>query len=81
MYTLSDVIHIIIIFQGALLTAFVLLSYRKRSKGDFILATIFGALSIQILGIMLANRQIGSSFFPAVNLYLWVFIWAAALSL
>nr|WP_298930040.1 helix-turn-helix domain-containing protein [uncultured Allomuricauda sp.] len=67
MFSFTNVIHIIIIFQGALLTLYILVSNLKKDKGDFILAAIIGTLTMQILGLFLANRGIGSTYFQSIN--------------
>lgn len=67
MFSFTNVIHIIIIFQGTLLTIYILVSSNKKSKGDRLLATIIGALTVQILGLFFVNRGVASDFFQSVN--------------
>ncbi|WP_411030338.1 helix-turn-helix domain-containing protein [Spongiimicrobium sp. 3-5] len=67
MFSFTNVIHIIIIFQGVLLTLYILIANKKKLKSDFLLATIIGTLSLQILGFFLMNRGIGSAFFLSFN--------------
>ncbi|SNZ00761.1 helix-turn-helix domain-containing protein [Flagellimonas pacifica] len=67
MFSFTNVIHIIIIFQGALLTLYILISNPKKNKGDFMLAAIIGTLTIQVLGLFLVNRGIASNFFQSIN--------------
>jgi len=67
MFSLTNVIQIIIIFQGVLLTLYILFSRRKKSMSDFILASIIGTLSVQIIGLFLANRNFEPNFFQGAN--------------
>lgn len=67
MYSLTNIIQVIIIFQGCLLSLFILISNKKKLKSDLILALIIGTLSIQILGIFLVYRNIFTDFFRSIN--------------
>ena len=67
MFSFTNVIHIIIIFQGVLLTLYILISDKKKFKRDVLLAVIIGILSLQMLGLFLANRNIASTFFQNIN--------------
>ena len=67
MFSFTNVIHIIIIFQGALLTLYILVSNPKKSKRDFFLALIIGTMALQVLGLFLANRGIAQHFFQGIN--------------
>lgn len=67
MFTFTNVIHIIIIFQGVLLALYILASNPKKNKADQFLALIIGTMALQVLGLFLANRGIGQSFFQSAN--------------
>lgn len=67
MFSFTNVVHIIIIFQGTLLTAYILFTRKKRTNSELWLATLIGTLSVQMLGIFLANRDVGSTFFQNLN--------------
>lgn len=67
MFSFTNVIHIIIIFQGSLLLLNIFLSDYKKQKSDYLLASIIAALSLQMLGLFLANRNIQQEVFQSVN--------------
>ncbi len=67
MFSFTNVIHIIIIFQGTLLAIYILVSNNKKSKGDFLLATIIGTLTVQILGLFFVYRGVIPDLFQAIN--------------
>ncbi len=74
MYSLINIIQVIIIFQGCLLTLFIFISNKEKLKSNLILAIIIGILTIQILGIFLAYRDIYTDFFRSTNgLYLFLY--------
>ena len=67
MFSLTNVIHIIVIFQGSLLSLFILSSDKRKTSSNFILGIIIGILSFQILGLFLENRGIGGGLFYRIN--------------
>jgi len=67
MFSFTNVLHIIIVFQGTLLSLYIFLSLKKNVKRNFLLAFIIGILSLQILCIFLANRNIQSNLFQSIN--------------
>lgn len=67
MFSITNVIHIIVIFQGSLLSLFILSSDKRKSSSNLILGIIIGILSFQILGLFLENRGIGGGLFYRVN--------------
>lgn len=67
MFSFINVIHIIIIFQGTLLTLYIFLSNKEKTKTNFLLATIIGVLTIQVLSLFLAARKIETHFFQSIN--------------
>ncbi len=67
MFSFINVVHIIIIFQGTLLTLYIFFSNRKKIKSNLLLSTIIGVLTIQVLSLFLANRNIEAHFFQNIN--------------
>lgn len=67
MFSFTNVIHIIVIFQGTLLCLYIFTSKKPKSLADVLLGLIIGILSFQILGIFLANRKIEPEFFQTAN--------------
>ena len=67
MFSFINVIHIIIIFQGTLLAFYIILSNKKKLTSNFLLITIIGVLTIQVLSLFLANRNIETKFFQSIN--------------
>ncbi|MDN5200889.1 helix-turn-helix domain-containing protein [Fulvivirgaceae bacterium BMA10] len=67
MFSVSNVIHIIIIFQGTLLTLYILFSNKKKLKSDSLLVTIMGTLSFQMLGLFLVSRNVATELFQSAN--------------
>ncbi len=74
MYTLTNIIQAIIIFQGGLLTLFILISNKSKSRNDFFLALLIGTLTLQLLGMFLMNSNIQPDFLESVNgIYLFLY--------
>ena len=74
MYTLTNIIQAIIIFQGGLLTLFILISNKSKSRNDFFLALLIGTLTLQLLGMFLMNSNIQPDFLKSVNgIYLFLY--------
>ena len=74
MYSLTNVIQAIIIFQGGLLTTFILISNKSKSRNDFFLALLIGTLTLQLLGMFLMNRNVQVDFLESVNgIYLFLY--------
>ncbi|MEM9647883.1 MAG: helix-turn-helix domain-containing protein [Bacteroidota bacterium] len=67
MFSFTNVLHIIIIFQGVLLALYILVSNTRKSKSDLFLAFIIGTMAIQVLGLFMANRGVASDFFQSIN--------------
>ena len=67
MFSFINVIHIIIIFQGTLLTLYISFSNKKKSKTNFLLAIIIGVLTIQVLSLFLATRNIETHLLQSIN--------------
>ncbi len=74
MYSLTNIVQVIIIFQGSLLALFILAYNKPKSRNDFFLALLIGALVLQITGIFLVNRNIQTNFFNKINsVYLFLY--------
>jgi len=67
MFSFTNVIHIIVIFQGTLLSLYIFTSKKSKSITNALLGIIIGVLSFQILGLFLANRKIEPGFFQTAN--------------
>ncbi|MCB0547130.1 MAG: AraC family transcriptional regulator [Phaeodactylibacter sp.] len=62
--TLDNILHIIIIFQGILLAAFLFTHKRLR---DRLLGGILLLLGLQMLGIFMGGLEVGRQFFDSIN--------------
>ncbi len=74
MYSFTNIIQAIIIFQGGLLTLFILISNKSKSRNDFFLAVLIGTLTLQLLGMFLINSNVQPDFLIRVNgIYLFLY--------
>ena len=67
MFSFSNVIHTIIIFQGTLLVLYILTSKSKKRRGNILLAIIIGTMVVQMTGFILASHNIMTSFLRNIN--------------
>ena len=67
MFSFSNVIHFILIFQGSLLVLYILTSKNQKTRGNIVLAIIIGAMVMQMAGFILSSHHILTTFLRNAN--------------